>query len=84
MLQCGLPFGVAVRLFEARWLEWEDRRHDYGETHISTLGEIEGRVFFASFTRHGKALRIISFRKANAREIRRYRAALRNDRLVNS
>ncbi|HVT25575.1 MAG TPA: BrnT family toxin [Rhizomicrobium sp.] len=73
----GLPFVAAARLFDSVRLEWEDRRKDYGETRSNTLGEIEGRVFFASFTRRGEAIRIISFRKANARETRRYHEYLR-------
>lgn len=73
----GLPFAAAARLFESDRLEWEDRRKDYGETRLNTLGEIEGRVFCASFTRRGEAIRIISFRKANTRETRRYREYLR-------
>ena len=52
-------------LFDGPRLEWEDRRKDYGETRINTLGEIEGRVFFVSFTRREEAIRIISFRKAS-------------------
>lgn len=73
----GLPFAAAVRLFEGPRLEWEDRRKDYGEIRINTLGEIEGRVFFAAFTRRGETLRIISFRKANPRETERYRQQVR-------
>jgi uncharacterized DUF497 family protein len=73
----GLPFAAAVRLFEGPRLEWEDRRKDYGEIRINTLGEIENRVFFAAFTRRGEALRIISFRKANLRETKRYRQQVR-------
>ena len=69
----GLPFAAAARLFEMPRLEWEDRRKDYGETRINTLGEIEGRVFFATYTQRGDAVRIISFRKADARETNRYR-----------
>ncbi|HSZ75391.1 MAG TPA: BrnT family toxin [Rhizomicrobium sp.] len=72
----GLPFALAALLFGQPRFEWEDRRKDYGEDRVSTLGEIEGRVFFATYTRRGKIVRIISFRKANAREIRRYRAAI--------
>lgn len=72
----GLPFAAAVRLFEGPRVEWEDRRKDDGEIRISALGEIEGRVFFVSFTRRGEAIRIISFRKANARETRRYRQSV--------
>jgi uncharacterized DUF497 family protein len=69
----GLPFAAAGRLFDSIRLEWEDRRKDYGEVRYTTLGEIEGRTFCASFTRRGESIRIISFRKANARETRRYR-----------
>lgn len=70
----GLPFAVAAYLFDCPRLEWEDRRKDYGEIRSSTLGEIEGRFFFASFTRREETIRIISFRKANARAVREYRA----------
>lgn len=73
----GLPFAAASRLFDGVRLEWQDKRKDYGEVRVNTLGEIEGRVFFASFTRRKDATRIISFRKANARETRRYREHLR-------
>ena len=73
----GLPFGAAIGLFDSVRLEWEDRRKDYGEIRISTLGEIEARVFFATFTRREEEIvRIISFRKANARETKRYREYL--------
>jgi len=73
----GLPFAAAIHLFDRVRIEWEDRRKDYGEVRISTLGEIEGAIYFASFTRRGEAIRIISFRKANARETRRYREHIR-------
>ncbi|MGD0864350.1 MAG: BrnT family toxin [Rhizomicrobium sp.] len=75
----GLPFAAAARMFDGVRLEWEDERKDYGEIRIGTLGEIEGRIFFATFTRRGDAIRIISFRKANARETRRYRLRERGD-----
>ena len=71
----GLPFAAAARMFDGVRIEWEDRRKDYGEIRIGTLGEIEGRVFFA--TRRGDAIRIISFRKP--RETRRYRLRERGD-----
>ncbi len=69
----NLPFGVAVHLFEGPKFEWEDGRKDYGEVRVNALGEIEGRVHFVTFTRRSEAIRIISFRKANGRETRRYR-----------
>jgi uncharacterized DUF497 family protein len=76
----GLPFAAAARMFDGVRLEWEDERKNYGEIRTSTLGEIEGRIFFATFTQRGDAIRIISFRKANARETRRYRDHLRERR----
>jgi uncharacterized DUF497 family protein len=76
----GLPFDAATRMFDGVRLEWEDRRKDHGEIRIGTLGEIEGRVFFATFTLRGDAIRIISFRRANARETRRYRDHRRKPR----
>ena len=69
----GLPFAAAIHLFDRARIEWEDRRKDYGEVRISTLGEIEGAIYFVSFTRRGETVRIISFRRANGRETRRYR-----------
>ena len=69
----GLPFAAALRLFDGPRLEWEDGRHDYREVRIGALGEIEGRVFFVTFTRRADTIRIISFRKANALETKKYR-----------
>jgi len=69
----NLPFAAAIRLFDNPRLEWEDRRKNYGEVRFNTLGKIEGRVFFVTYTWREEAIRIISFRKANARETRRYR-----------
>jgi uncharacterized DUF497 family protein len=56
-------------MFDGVRLEWEDRRKDYGEIRIDTPDEIEGRIFFATFTQRG--IRIISFR--STRETKRYR-----------
>jgi len=69
----GLSFLAAARLFDSPWFEWEDRRKDYGETRSAALGEIEGEVYFAAFTRRGEAVRVISFRRANTKEKRLYR-----------
>jgi uncharacterized DUF497 family protein len=69
----GYAFSDAARLFDGPILEKEDRRRDYGEIRINTLGEIDGRVFFATYTRRGEAYRIISFRKAKPREVREFR-----------
>lgn len=51
----------------------EDQRHEYGERRFNALGMIEGRVFAMTFTVRS-TIRIISLRKANARETRRFTA----------
>lgn len=49
-----------------------DDRKDYGEQRFNMLAKIEGRVFHITFTERGKVTWIISARKANKREQRRY------------
>ena len=49
-----------------------DRRAEYGEKRFRLLGRINGRVFVVIYTMQGSAIRIISARKANKREIREY------------
>lgn len=46
----------------------QDIRNDYGERRWVALELIAQRVSVAAFTWRGGRLRIISFRKANARE----------------
>jgi len=53
-------------------LIWLDERKDYGEQRYCTLGLIGSRVYFLAFTPRHDALHMISFRKANKREVKRY------------
>jgi uncharacterized DUF497 family protein len=50
----------------------KDDRKDYGEERFNMLAKVEGRVFHLTFTERGKVTWIISARKANQREQRRY------------
>ncbi len=65
--------GVDFAAAEA--FEWEgailapDRRNDYGEPRFQVLGRIGARVHVLVYSPRGDALRIISLRKANAREV---------------
>lgn len=69
----GIPFELAVRVFDDPYrFETEDDRFDYGEERIIALGLIDGRVYVVIFTPREDHCRIISARKANARESRRY------------
>ena len=49
-----------------------DQRHEYGEVRWQMLGQVKGRVFHVVFTMRGVAVRIISARKANLREMNDY------------
>jgi uncharacterized protein len=56
-----------------RRMEHDDRR-DYGEERFRLYGRAAGRLFVIAYTRRGTVTRIISARKANARERDRYGA----------
>jgi uncharacterized DUF497 family protein len=49
-----------------------DQRWDYGEVRFRALGVISGKVFMVVFTKRHRAIRIISARRANGREVKRY------------
>jgi uncharacterized protein len=61
-------------LFDGPTDETVDDRTAYGETRINALGEIDGRVYFVTYTWRGANRRIVSARKANDREQRKYHA----------
>jgi uncharacterized DUF497 family protein len=70
----GIPFDLAA-IFE--WdsaLIVEDVRRDYGERRFQALGRIEGRLFMLVFTTRKSTTHVISLRKANEREVKRYEA----------
>lgn len=50
----------------------EDLRRDYGERRYIALGMLDGRVHMLVFCEAPEGIRVISFRKANAREVKRY------------
>jgi uncharacterized protein len=70
----GVDFRRMPALFDGPMDEIVDDRSDYGETRINALGEIEGRVYFVTYTWRGTNRRIISARKANGREQGKYYA----------
>ena len=51
---------------------YEDVRSEYDEQRFWALGVIQDRVHVLVFTRRESFVRIISLRKANQREARRY------------
>ncbi|WP_242848361.1 BrnT family toxin [Sulfobacillus thermosulfidooxidans] len=71
-----MDFADAAKLFASPRFEWRDERHDYGEERRVTIGLIAGRICVCAYTLRGSHYRIISLRKANAREQARYRQTL--------
>ena len=49
-----------------------DARRDYGETRYVAVGYLGNRLHVLCFTETKAGIRVISFRKANAKEARRY------------
>ena len=52
----------------------EDARFDYGEARYTAIGPVDDRLCVMCFTMREAVLRVISIRRANARERRRYEA----------
>ena len=49
-----------------------DVRNDYGEERLVTMGMIEQRLHVIVYTERGNNIRVISARKANKMEQKRY------------
>lgn len=56
-----------------------DGREDYGELRYVGIGLLGDRVHVLCFTEGHTGIRVISFRKANAREVKRYEQAQPTD-----
>lgn len=49
-----------------------DHRHDYNETRIVAIGYLDSRLHVLCFVETESGIRVISFRKANSREVKFY------------
>jgi hypothetical protein len=68
----GISLAVATEMdLEAALIE-PDQRFPYGEARFQAIAPITGRLHLLSFTMRGDVMRVISLRKANGRERRRY------------
>ena len=69
-----------VDFAEAEFFEFDsamvlpDDRKNYGEIRFRAFGLIKGRLHALVFTHRAGAVRIISLRRANSREMKRYAA----------
>ena len=68
----GLDFADARQVFAGLTVQFPDERRDYGEERIITVGLLGGRMVVVIWTARGDDRHVISMRKANDREQRRY------------
>ena len=72
VLERGLSFECVAEFdFETALFLVDDRR-DYGETRWQALGLLDGRLHALVFVEIAGGIRVVSFRKANRREVKRY------------
>jgi len=70
----GISFELAIGFEWDSALIVEDVRGNYGESRFQALGKIEGRLYMLVFTPRERKAHVISLRKANKREVKRYEA----------
>ena len=68
----GLSFAQVADFDFQTAIIWIDARKAYPEVRISALGLLAGRVHALVFAETTNGIRVISFRKANKREVKRY------------
>ena len=67
-----LPFELASEFrFETAHIR-VDARREYGEIRYIALGNLRDRLHVLCFTETADGIRVISFRKANDREVKQY------------
>ncbi|MBP9201653.1 MAG: BrnT family toxin [Gemmatimonadales bacterium] len=70
----GIDFVDAALVFEGLALHRPDLRRPYGESRFVAAGPVAGRLLVVVYTLRGATIRIISARRANARETKAYRS----------
>ena len=76
----GLPLDWGVYIFDGPFIEEEDARFEYDETRFLAIGpvsQMDDRICLVVYTWRGTTRRLISFRKANDKEIVKYRQSHR-------
>jgi uncharacterized DUF497 family protein len=68
----GVALALAEVLFAGAHVSMADDRFDYGEVRQIAFGFIHDRLFVCVFADRPTERRVISLRKANKREVKRY------------
>ena len=75
----GLPYEHAADFDFETALVWEDVRKNYPERRFVAIGFLEKRLHVLVFSLKPGSIRVISFRKANPREVKTYEKAATPD-----
>lgn len=76
----GIDFHDAASFFACDLVCFEDDRQNYGEKRFIAFGKLAGRLIVTAYTLRNDKIRVLSMRKANARERRLYEQYIK-DRL---
>jgi hypothetical protein len=68
----GVDFIDAKEMFSSPMLVKPDERKNYSETRFQGSGYIGSRLMVVVYSKKGETIRIISLRKANKRETKRF------------
>ena len=72
LIERSLDFEDARAVFEGSTVDFIDDRRDYGEPRLITFGDLRGRLVVIVWTVRDEARHVISMRKANGREQKKY------------
>jgi uncharacterized DUF497 family protein len=74
----GLDFADAQSFFDKPVFSWTDVRKDYKESRLVGIGELNDRVVVLVYTMRQGICRVISLRRANKNERRKYYSWIKN------
>ena len=72
LVERKLDFARAADVFAGATFDRDDLRRDYGERRVITIGRLVDRMVVIVWTPRGDDRHVISMRKANDRERRRF------------
>jgi uncharacterized protein len=68
----GVSLALAAELDWEAALVWVDDRFEYGELRMIALAPKTSILYYVAFVERGEVRRLISLRRANRREVKRY------------
>lgn len=75
----GLSFDRVADFDFGTSVVWQDDRRAYPEARFIAMGNLDGRLHVLCFAETDSGIRVISFRKANQREVKSYEEAFFDD-----